>query len=178
MTILENLSEKEIAKFSVHQYQFPGTILSFTSLKRFYPNGEVLTHVLGYVAHIINDSDLRKLEEQGKEANYQATTIIGKLGSRTLLRICCMAQRLSRVEMCPRPRRKDDQIRSPVAGRTSCLTSDLDLQKYVFKQLNHRTGSANILDPKTTVYWRWRQAQVTTPTFSSMAFQVRIIELY
>lgn len=63
VTILENLTEEEIAKFSVHQYQFPGLSID-TSLKRFYPNGEVLTHVLGYVAHI-NDSDLRKLEEQG-----------------------------------------------------------------------------------------------------------------
>ena len=78
VTILENLSEEEIAKFSVHQYQFPGLSID-TSLKRFYPNGEVLTHVLGYVAHI-NDSDLKRLEEKGIEANYQATTIIGKLG--------------------------------------------------------------------------------------------------
>ena len=42
VTILENLSEEEIAKFSVHQYQFPGLSID-TSLKRFYPNGEVLT---------------------------------------------------------------------------------------------------------------------------------------
>ncbi len=78
VTILENLTEEEIAKFSVHQYQFPGLSIN-TSLKRFYPSGEILTHVLGYVAHI-NDSDLKKLEEQGKDANYQATTTIGKLG--------------------------------------------------------------------------------------------------
>ena len=48
VTILENLSEKEIAKFSVHQYQFPGLSID-TSLKRFYPNGEVLTHVLSLI---------------------------------------------------------------------------------------------------------------------------------
>ncbi|MFA0521791.1 penicillin-binding protein 2, partial [Vibrio sp. 10N.222.55.E8] len=78
VTILDNLTEENIAKFSAHQYQFPGLSIN-TSLRRFYPNGEVLTHMLGYVAHI-NDSDLRKLQEQGKDANYQATTTIGKLG--------------------------------------------------------------------------------------------------
>ncbi|MCW0470991.1 hypothetical protein OH492_27825 [Vibrio chagasii] len=59
-----------MAKFSVHQYLFPGLSID-TSLKRFYPNGEVLTHVLGYVAHI-NDNDLRKLEEQGKRSELSS----------------------------------------------------------------------------------------------------------
>ncbi|MCZ8489632.1 hypothetical protein O9992_28605 [Vibrio lentus] len=56
-----------------------------TSLKRFYPNGEVLTHVLGYVAHI-NDSDLRKPSRNKERSQLMLTTIIGKLGGRALLR--------------------------------------------------------------------------------------------
>ncbi|MFA0677115.1 penicillin-binding protein 2, partial [Vibrio sp. 10N.222.51.A6] len=148
VTILENLSEEEIAKFSVHQYQFPGLSID-TNLKRFYPNGEVLTHVLGYVAHI-NDSDLKKLEEKGIEANYQATTIIGKLGvERYYEDILHGTKGYQEVEVNSRGRvvRTIEYV-PPVAGKDIVLNIDLELQKYVFEQLDHRTGSAVILDPK------------------------------
>ncbi len=139
VTILENLTEKEIAKFSVHQYQFPGLSID-TSLKRFYPNGEVLTHILGYVAHI-NDSDLRKLGEQGIEANYQATTVIGKLGvERYYEDILHGIKGYQEVEVNSRGRivRTIEYV-PPVAGKDIVLNIDLELQKYVFEQLNHRT---------------------------------------
>ncbi|MFA0410214.1 penicillin-binding transpeptidase domain-containing protein, partial [Vibrio splendidus] len=148
VTILENLSEEEIAKFSVHQYQFPGLSID-TSLKRFYPNGEVLTHVLGYVAHI-NDSDLKRLEEKGIEANYQATTIIGKLGvERYYEDILHGTKGYQEVEVNSRGRvvRTIEYV-APVAGKDIVLNIDLELQKYVFDQLDHRTGSAVVLDPK------------------------------
>ncbi|MBJ2147266.1 penicillin-binding protein 2 [Vibrio sp. IB15] len=148
VTLLENLTEKEIAKFSVHQYLFPGLTID-TSLKRFYPNGEVLTHVLGYVAHI-NDNDLRKLEEQGKEANYQATTIIGKLGVERYYEDILHGQKgYQEVEVNSRGRIvRTIKYVPPVAGKDIVLNIDLELQKYVFEQLDHRTGSAVVLDPK------------------------------
>lgn len=148
VAILENLTEKEIAKFSVHQYLFPGLTID-TSLKRFYPNGEVLTHVLGYVAHI-NDNDLRKLEEQGKEANYQATTIIGKLGVERYYEDILHGQKgYQEVEVNSRGRIvRTIKYVPPVAGKDIVLNIDIELQKYAFEQLNHRTGSAVILDPK------------------------------
>ncbi|KZX70367.1 penicillin-binding protein 2 [Vibrio sp. HI00D65] len=148
VAILENLTEKEIAKFSVHQYLFPGLTID-TSLKRFYPNGEVLTHVLGYVAHI-NDNDLRKLEEQGKEANYQATTIIGKLGVERYYEEILHGQKgYQEVEVNSRGRIvRTIKYVPPVAGKDIVLNIDLELQKYAFEQLDHRTGSAVILDPK------------------------------
>ncbi|MCY9824747.1 penicillin-binding protein 2 [Vibrio chagasii] len=148
VTLLENLTEKEIAKFSVHQYLFPGLSID-TNLKRFYPNGEVLTHVLGYVAHI-NDNDLRKLEEQGKEANYQATTIIGKLGVERYYEDILHGQKgYQEVEVNSRGRIvRTIKYVPPVAGKDIVLNIDLELQKYVFEQLDHRTGSAVLLDPK------------------------------
>ncbi len=148
VAILEDLTEKEIAKFSVHQYLFPGLTID-TSLKRFYPNGEVLTHVLGYVAHI-NDNDLRKLEEQGKEANYQATTIIGKLGVERYYEDILHGQKgYQEVEVNSRGRIvRTIKYVPPVAGKDIVLNIDLELQKYAFEQLDHRTGSAVILDPK------------------------------
>ena len=148
VTILNNLTEVEIAKFSVHQYQFPSLSID-TSLKRFYPNGEVLTHVLGYVAHI-NDRDLKRLEEEGKEANYQATQVIGKLGvERYYEDVLHGTKGYQEVEVNSRGRivRTLEYV-PPVAGKDIVLNIDLELQKYVFEQLDHRTGSAVVLDPK------------------------------
>ncbi|MBE4517203.1 penicillin-binding protein 2, partial [Vibrio parahaemolyticus] len=56
----------------------PGVEISAT-LKRYYPYGEVLTHVIGYVSRI-NDRDMQRLIREEKDANYQATRDIGKLG--------------------------------------------------------------------------------------------------
>lgn len=148
VTILDNLTEVEIAKFSVHQYQFPSLSID-TNLKRFYPNGEVLTHVLGYVAHI-NDRDLKRLTEEGKGANYQATQVIGKLGVERYYEDVLHGQKgYQEVEVNSRGRvvRTLEYV-PPVAGKDIVLNIDLELQKYVFEQLDHRTGSAVVLDPK------------------------------
>ncbi|MFA0349714.1 penicillin-binding protein 2, partial [Vibrio sp. 10N.222.55.C6] len=49
--ILNQLSEEQVAVFSVNQHKFPGVEVTGT-LKRFYPYGDVLTHVIGYVSRI------------------------------------------------------------------------------------------------------------------------------
>lgn len=72
------LTEEEVARFSAHQHRFKGVSVE-ARLSRFYPYGDTLTHVLGYVAKI-NKKDLQKLVEAGQEANYAATYDIGKLG--------------------------------------------------------------------------------------------------
>ncbi|HAS4358793.1 TPA: penicillin-binding protein 2, partial [Vibrio cholerae] len=76
--LLTQLTDDEVAKFSVNQHKFPGVSVT-ANLKRYYPYGEVLTHVIGYVSRI-NDKDLERLDKEGKKANYQATRDIGKLG--------------------------------------------------------------------------------------------------
>ena len=76
--ILEHLNEKQVALFSVNQHRLPGVEVK-AHLKRYYPYGDALTHVLGYVAKI-NDRDLKKLDKAGKISNYKATRDMGKLG--------------------------------------------------------------------------------------------------
>ncbi|MGB7998053.1 MAG: penicillin-binding protein 2, partial [Photobacterium halotolerans] len=72
------LTEKEVALFSVNQHRFPGVEVK-AYLKRYYPYGDALTHVLGYVAKI-NDRDLEMLDREDRLNNYKATRDIGKLG--------------------------------------------------------------------------------------------------
>lgn len=148
VTIFTNLNEEQVAKFSVQQHRFPGVSID-TSLKRFYPYGEVLTHVLGYVAHI-NDSDLRKLEAQGKTDNYQATATMGKLGVERYYEDLLHGQKgYQKVEINSSGRvvRTIEYV-PPVAGRDLVLNIDIELQKLVFAELKQRAGSAIVLDPK------------------------------
>ncbi len=102
-----------------------------------------------YVAHI-NDSDLRKLDEQDKESNYQATTVIGKLGvERYYEDILHGTKGYQEVEVNSRGRIvRTIKYVPPAAGKDIVLNIDIELQKYVFDQLDNRTGSAVILDPK------------------------------
>ena len=56
---------------ALNQYKFPGVYVD-AGLKRFYPQGELLTHVLGYVGKI-NPKDQERLEQSDEWKNYAAT---------------------------------------------------------------------------------------------------------
>jgi len=68
------LSEQELAKFSENQYRFPGVIVK-ARLIRYYPYGNSLSHVLGYVGRI-NTEELEEIDP----VNYSASNYIGKMG--------------------------------------------------------------------------------------------------
>lgn len=148
VTIKSELNEQEVAQFSVHQYAFPGVSVS-ADLKRYYPFGEILTHVLGYVSHI-NDRDLQRLDKEGKLTNYQATRNIGKLGvERYYEDILHGTKGYEEVEVNSRGRViRTIKYVPPVAGKDIVLNIDIKLQQFVFDQLDHRQGSAVVLDPQ------------------------------
>ena len=52
-----NLNEDEVARFAVNRHFFPGVDI-VPYLSRYYPYGELLTHVLGYVGRI-DENDLQ-----------------------------------------------------------------------------------------------------------------------
>jgi len=148
VVVKNGLTEQEVAKFSVHQYELPGFSID-VDMKRDYPYGEILTHVLGYVAHI-NDRDLKQLEENGELANYRATKTIGKLGiEKYYEHILHGKQGYQEVEVNSRGRiiRTIEYV-PPVAGQDLVLNIDIELQKFVFNLLDHREGSAVVLDPR------------------------------
>lgn len=85
--LLTQLTDDEVAKFSVNQHKLPGVSVT-ANLKRYYPYGEVLTHVIGYVSRI-NDKDLERLDKEGKKANYQATEISANSGLNATMKTYC-----------------------------------------------------------------------------------------
>ena len=146
--IKTDLTDEEVARFSVHQHEFEGFSID-VRYRRNYPYGEILTHVLGYVSHI-NDRDIQKLKEADEISNYRATKVIGKLGIEKYYEKLLHGQEgFQEVEVNSRGRiiRVIKDV-PPVAGKDLMLNIDINLQRFVFETLNHREGSAVVLDPK------------------------------
>jgi penicillin-binding protein 2 len=164
--LLTQLTEEEVAVFSVNQHKFPGVSVS-ASLKRHYPYNEVLTHVIGYVSRI-NDRDLARLQREGKEALYQATRDIGKLGiERYYEDILHGVPGYQEVEVNSRGRViRTLQYVPPVPGKDIVLNLDIELQQYVTQLLGGRRGSAVVLDPKDNGVL----AMVSSPSYDPNAF--------
>ncbi|EGR1174555.1 TPA: penicillin-binding protein 2 [Vibrio parahaemolyticus] len=164
--LLTQLTEKQVAVFSVNQYRFPGVEISAT-LKRYYPYGEVLTHVIGYVSRI-NDRDMQRLIREEKDANYQATRDIGKLGIEKYYEdLLHGTAGYQEVEVNSRGR----VIRTlkyvpPVPGKDIVLNLDINLQLYVHQLLDGRRGSAIVLDPRDNGVL----AMVSSPSYDPNAF--------
>lgn len=78
IAIREQLNDEEVARVSVNLHRFPGVTIE-ARLSRYYPFGNLFTHVLGYIGRI-NTSDLGRLEANEQLANYAATRDIGKIG--------------------------------------------------------------------------------------------------
>ncbi|KJY92748.1 penicillin-binding protein 2 [Vibrio neptunius] len=164
--ILTQLTQEQVAKFSVNQHRFPGVSVN-ASLKRHYPYGEVLTHVIGYVSRI-NDRDIQRLIREEKEANYQATRDIGKLGiERYYEDLLHGTAGYQEVEVNSRGRIiRTLKYIPPVPGKDIVLNLDIDLQIYIHELLAGRRGSAVILDPKDNGVL----AMVSSPSYDPNAF--------
>ena len=76
--IRTRLNDEEVARFAVNAYRFPGVELN-ARLFRHYPNGEIASHVVGYIGRI-SDPDVADLKSKGMAANYSASDYIGKVG--------------------------------------------------------------------------------------------------
>ncbi|PSW32244.1 penicillin-binding protein 2 [Photobacterium phosphoreum] len=178
--ILEHLNEKQVALFSVNQHRLPGVEVK-AHLKRYYPYGDALTHVLGYVAKI-NDRDLKKLDKSGKISNYKATRDMGKLGvERYYEELLHGTSGYQEVEVNSRGR----VIRTlkyipPIPGKDIKINIDIHLQQYVRNLLiersidpetgkeivKHKRGSIVVLDPKDNAIL----AMVSSPSYDANLF--------
>ncbi|MBM3393652.1 MAG: penicillin-binding protein 2 [Betaproteobacteria bacterium] len=72
------LNDEEVARFAVNRYRFPGVEIK-ARLFRHYPNGEVASHVVGYIGRITK-GDKARLENEGVTENYAGSEFIGKTG--------------------------------------------------------------------------------------------------
>lgn len=145
-----NLSEEEVAKFSVVQHMYPGVSLE-ARLERYYPYGDELVHVLGRMG-AINLEELEMMDEETRQ-RYAATSKMGKLGlERNYESILHGEVGSQRVETDVRGRIIRVLERTdPVAGMDIHLHLDLGLQRkatQLMKEVN-ASGAIVAVEPST-----------------------------
>ena len=149
LPIRTRLSEEEIARFAAHRYRFPGVEIK-ARLFRHYPQGDLFSHVIGYIGRI-NQKDLDRLEENDEIANYRGTDYIGKMGiEQSYERVLHGTTGVEQVEIDSAGRAVRLLSRTPpTSGANLVLKIDSGLQALVFKAFGDRRGALVALDPQT-----------------------------
>ncbi|MEZ3500691.1 penicillin-binding protein 2 [Pantoea sp. KPR_PJ] len=166
VVLKEELTDEQVARFSVNQYRFTGvTIDSYQD--REYPYGADLAHVVGYVSKI-NDSDYKRLNAAGIAENYAADHNIGKQGIEgyyeSLLHGKPGYQEVE-VDNHGRIVRVLKEV-PPVAGKNLTLTLDLHLQQYVESLLAGQRAAVLVEDPHDGAVL----AMVSSPSYDPNPF--------
>lgn len=161
-----NLTEEQIARFAVNQYQFPSLEVR-PYFKRNYLYSDVMTHILGYVGKI-NDKDVERLKKEEKFTNYAGSHDMGKLGIERYYEDQLHGTTgFEEVEINNRGKVVRKLREQPaIAGKSIHLTIDLALQRYITDLLSGQKGAVVVLDPKDSSVL----AMVSTPSYDNNLF--------
>lgn len=147
-----HMSEEEVARFAVRRFEFPGLDIK-TRQTRFYPEGELAVHALGYVG-AISEPDLQHIDR----AAYSGTALIGKLGVESAyehqlhggngfreILVNALGRSVQRQgALVPNLR-----THSPTAGDDLMLSLDLPVQAVAETALGEHRGAVVAIDPQT-----------------------------
>ena len=168
LPIRTRLSDEEVARFTVQRYRFPGVDVR-ARLIRHYPNGEVASHVVGYIGRI-NQREKEQIEDwpEEEQANYRGTDHIGKLGAEQSYERALHGQTgFERVETSAGGQAVRLLANTPaVSGNTVVLSIDVKLQKMVEDMFGERRGALVAIDPRNGEVL----AFVSKPTFDPNLF--------
>ncbi len=138
-----NLSEQEVARFAVNRHHFKGADV-VPYLARYYPYGELLTHVLGYTGRL-DAEDIASVDA----GNYRGTRTIGKVGVELYReKELHGTSGVERVETNASGRVLNVLERQDaVAGTDLILSIDVAVQRAAWEALGDGTGSVVAIDP-------------------------------
>jgi penicillin-binding protein 2 len=166
--IRTRLSDEEVARFAAQRYRFPGVEIK-ARLFRNYPQGELASHVLGYIGRI-NQREKVAMEDWDEEdqANYKGTDYIGKLGIEQSYEKTLHGQTgVEQMETSAGGRAVRRLASHPATpGNTVMLSLDIKLQKLIEDMFGDRRGALVAIDPKTGEVL----AFVSKPTFDPNLF--------
>ena len=143
--IRQNLTETEIARFSVDRQSFPGVEIR-ARLARHYPHGELTSHLVGYLGAISRE-DLNRIDR----SRYSGTTQIGKTGIEFSYEpILHGGAGSRRVETNAQGRviRTLDVREPAVPGDDLYLSIDLRLQRVAWDAMEGKQGAVVALDTR------------------------------
>ena len=137
------LDDVETATFAVNEYRFPGVTLEAV-LHRDYPEGSLVSHVLGYVGRI-SERDEATIDALA----YQGVRNIGKIGIEKQYEDVLLGRSgFEQVEIDAHGRTLRTISRnSATPGNTLNLTLDVDLQRIAREALGNRRGAVVAITP-------------------------------
>ena len=140
--VKRDLSQEELALVEEKDRLFPGAIV-IPEGKRYYPNGPVAAHVLGYVGEVS--------EEELRTGDYYPGDMVGRSGVEKeyeeFLKGIPGWEKWE-VDATGKKRKLVDTSR-PVPGDDIYLTIDLDLQRKAEELLKGKQGCIVAMNPKT-----------------------------
>ena len=161
ITVRENITWQDVARIEVNTPDLPGLSIE-AGQSRYYPHGEVMAHVLGYVAPVskkeLTGDPLLELPDfrigKGGVEKYWDRALRGSAGTSQLVvnAVGRVIEELSR-----------DEGR---AGAKITLSVDLDRQKFVRKRLGDESAAAVLLEVDTGAVL----AMASTPSFDPNRF--------
>ena len=145
--ITGNLSYDKVIALETHKYSLPGVKVAAENI-RYYPNGKLLCHLLGYVGEVSE-----KQLQREKFKNYSVGDIIGRTGVESVFESELNGKdgyrwvevdstgKIKRTLSSPLP-----QLARP--GSDVVLTIDLELQQAVEAYLEPWKGAVVVMDPR------------------------------
>lgn len=162
------LTDEEVARFTAQRYRFPGVDVRARLLRQ-YPNGDVASHVVGYIGRI-NQRETEAIADWPEEdqANYRGTEYIGKLGAeQSYERELHGLTGFQRVETSAGGRAVRALANTPATpGNAVVLSIDIQLQKLIEDMYGERRGALVAIDPRSGEVL----AFVSKPTFDPNLF--------
>ncbi len=162
ITLRLSLTAAEVGVLAVNRHQLPGVEIT-PYLNRYYPGGEAMTHLTGYVGRI-DDNDLVGLDTD----NYRANTHIGKTGIELYReKLLHGLSGYQKIETNVQGRLIRVLERSdPQAGQDLILAIDTRLQLAAWEAMGEYAGSVIALDPRNGDVL----AMVSKPSFDANLF--------
>ncbi len=143
------LTDEEVAVLAANRYRLPGVEVK-ARLFRNYQAGPGMAHVVGFIGRI-NDRDLKRLREDGREQNYKGSAHIGKTGLEQSYEALLHGRTgfdQMETDASGRAVRMLSRI-PPVPGKDLRLYLDLELQAVAEHAFGDYLGGLVALDPNT-----------------------------
>jgi penicillin-binding protein 2 len=145
-----HMSDEDVARFAVRRFEFPGIDIK-TRQTRWYPDGELAVHALGYVG-AISEQDLKHIDR----AAYAGTSLIGKVGVESAFEHRLHGINGSREVLVNAQGRSVERqgayvpnlrTKPPSSGEDLLLSIDLKVQRVAESALAGHRGAVVALDP-------------------------------
>ena len=152
------MSDEDVARFAVRRFEFPGLDIK-TRQTRWYPNGALAVHALGYVG-AISEQDLAHIDRNA----YAGTSLMGKLGVESAYEKELHGNNGFREVLVNAQGRSVERqgafvpnlrVQSPTPGDDLVLAIDLKIQRVAEAALAGHRGAVVGSTRTTATCWRW-----------------------